>query len=197
MKKVLKQMEQLFGDIPHWFIGGAVLGYVREGRLLKNDDDLDYLIHFENLDDMVKRLVAKFDNVVVSSQAVNNNVVLRPIDGTSVIRIIKFNLNGIPIDIDVGFTIGNSVHNIVKGDEYVINDFPKKFFEKMMPVKFEGVECSMPQPAKEFVEINYGKDWRVPKSEWSCVINPPCIIRDKKRHNRIMSIIKGERCAKS
>lgn len=186
------RMDNIFGDIPYWCIGSLVLGCVRENGFIKNEHEFDYIIHKIDFNKLVERL-KKLGKVEISSEGVDNNIVLRPIDNTNVIRIIKFYLDGVPIDIDIGFKIGDFLYYIVKGDEYKINKFPKKMFEKMAMTKFEGGIYPMPNKPFDYVEAVYDKDWNIVKSNWSCVIDPPCIIRDKKETERIMNmIIRGE-----
>ena len=194
LRKTLVKMKKIFGNIPHWFIGSVVLGCVRNDGFIKNEHEIDYIIHYEDLDRLVKKL-KKVGKVEVSSEAVNNNIVLRPIDGTNIIRVIKFYLDEVPVDIAIGHIIDDNFYYMVKGDYYVVNKFPKKLFEKMIMTEFERGIYSMPDTPLEYVERVYDKDWHVVKNDWSCAVDPPCLIKDEKEAERIMNIIK-ERCEK-
>jgi hypothetical protein len=44
-------------------------------------------------------------------------------------------------------------------------DFPAHYFENLRPVAFLGVEVNIPADAEGYLELAYGKDWRIPK-QW-------------------------------
>ncbi|MGA2940383.1 MAG: LicD family protein [Syntrophobacteraceae bacterium] len=45
-------------------------------------------------------------------------------------------------------------------------DFPAHYFENLRPVTFLGVEVNIPADAEGYLELAYGKDWRIPK-QWT------------------------------
>lgn len=192
LRSTLREMKKIFGNIPHWFIGSVVLGCVRNNGFIKGEHEIDYIIHYKDLKKVIKRL-EKIGKVEVSSEAVKDNIVLRPIDGTNIIRVIKFYLDEVPVDIAIGHIFDENFYYLVKGDYYAVNKFPKKLFGKMIMTKFEGGIYSMPNTPLEYVETVYGKDWNIVKNDWSCAVDPPCIIRDEREANKVMDMIK-ERC---
>jgi len=191
MRKVLKKMKKVFGDVPHWIIGSLVLGHIRNKGFIKNEYEFDYIIHYKDLNKLIENLKILNIKIEISSEAINNNIVLRPIDNTNIIRIIKFELDGVPIDIAVGFIFGNYFYYLVKGDKYRVNKFPKKLFEKMIMEKFEGGVYSFPNTPMDYVERVYDKDWYIVKNDWRCDVNPPCLLEDNEA-NKIFNIIVEE-----
>jgi phosphorylcholine metabolism protein LicD len=45
-------------------------------------------------------------------------------------------------------------------------DFPAHYFENLRPVTFLGVEVNIPADAESYLELVYGKDWRIP-NHWT------------------------------
>jgi len=186
LRLILNKMKKLFGDIPYNLFGSMVLGHVRENGFLRNDIDLDFVIIEENLDKLIDRFKKTFKNVEISSEGVNNNVVLRPIDNTNIIRVIKFKLNGVSVDIAIAFLIGDYRYTLTHDNDlgYNFHKFPRRIFESSKMVDFEGGIYPVPNTPLEYVECEYGKDWRVKKDKWNCCFDPPCI--DKKNSKELM-----------
>jgi lipopolysaccharide cholinephosphotransferase len=51
--------------------------------------------------------------------------------------------------------------------EYFLVVLPKCHFEKLDTIDFYGTKFSIPFNAEKYLECRYGKDWRIPKQEWS------------------------------
>ncbi len=52
------------------------------------------------------------------------------------------------------------------GSTYIRKKLPAKFFKKFEKVKLYDMEFYAPSPVEEYLELMYGKDWRIPKKNW-------------------------------
>ncbi len=185
--KVLEQVDDLLKGIRYWVSGGIVLGFIREGDFLKNEHDIDLGIDEKDLDKVIKVLKKRYgDKVQVSLEAVDSNVVLRPIDGTDIIRVIKFYIDDTSIDIFVHYGKGNKYYFVTKDDEvgYAYHAFPKKLFRNFKKLQIYGRKYNIPNPPEDYLKCEYG-DWKVPRSDWNHAVDPPCIERNiKLRSNK-------------
>lgn len=180
--EALEYCDDLLKGIKYWLVCGLVLGIIREGDFLKNEHDIDLGIDEKDLDKLIKVLKKRYgDKVQVSSEAVNNNVVLRPIDDTDIVRVIKFEVKGISVDIFVHYSKGNRYYQITKDNEvgYAYHSYPKRLFKNLLKVYFHNREYNIPNPPEEYLTCEYG-DWKTPRSEWNHSVDPPCIKRDIK-----------------
>ena len=53
------------------------------------------------------------------------------------------------------------------GFRWVFNVSPSHYFENFESVRFYGMELRAPSPVEEYLEYRYGKDWKIPKKDWS------------------------------
>ncbi len=53
------------------------------------------------------------------------------------------------------------------GFRWVFNLVPSHYFENFEYVEFYGMKLRAPAPVEEYLEFRYGKDWRIPKKDWS------------------------------
>ncbi len=44
--------------------------------------------------------------------------------------------------------------------------FPKKVFENLAPMEFEGLVFNVPNPPEEYLPLIYGETWRIPTKNW-------------------------------
>lgn len=51
--------------------------------------------------------------------------------------------------------------------EYFLVVIPKHHFEKLDTIEFYGTEFSIPFDVEKYLECRYGKDWKIPKQEWT------------------------------
>ena len=179
LTKALKETDKLLNGITYWLLGGLVLGIIREGDYLKNEHDLDLGIDEYSLPYLIQVLRKKYGNdVQVSSEAVNNNVVLRPVDNTDIVRVIKFEVEGIGVDIFVHFTKNEKYYLISKDNDagYAYHVYPKKLYTNFKKIQFRGGEYLIPNPPEKYLTYEYG-DWETPRSRWNHSLHPPCIKR--------------------
>ncbi len=52
------------------------------------------------------------------------------------------------------------------GSLFVVKKLPAKYFKNFTKVKLYDMEFYAPSPVEEYLELLYGKDWRIPKKNW-------------------------------
>ena len=52
------------------------------------------------------------------------------------------------------------------GSMYIRKKLPARFFKNFEKVKLYDMEFYAPSPVEEYLELLYGKDWRIPKKNW-------------------------------
>ena len=176
LNKTLKQVKQILGDVPFWLSGGQVLGAIRDKGFLHNEHDIDLGIFEEDLDRTIKMLKKKFKRVETNNGNIDG-VALRLIDGTDMVRVIKFKLNGIGVDIFVYILKNNRRYAITKDPHigHAWHSFPRDIFENLETVKLYGTTYKIPE-SKTYLKCEYG-NWKKKVKHWNCCIDPPCIAK--------------------
>jgi len=61
------------------------------------------------------------------------------------------------------------LNKVIKGLGYKWRKeiIPNKYFKCFSTIKFYGMEFRIPHPVEEYLEFRYGKDWRIPRKNWS------------------------------
>jgi phosphorylcholine metabolism protein LicD len=63
--------------------------------------------------------------------------------------------------------IASFVINLKKNEPtYRYSEIPTVYYDKLCPIKFKDIECKTPSRCDEYLELRYGKEWRVPKKKW-------------------------------
>ena len=192
LRLIMDFIEDILEGIDHWFIGSIVLGFVREGKFIKNEHDLDYIVRFEDTERIISRIKEVFKEkkqVIFSQESAGENISIRYVDGTKIIRVIKIKFfDSIDVDFFIGHTIEDSMYFISHGDIYAFHKYPLYLFKGSNYCDFEGGRYPMPTDPLEFVVCEYGNDWQKKKGKWDCCVDPSSIVRDKKEFNRLMNI---------
>ena len=166
LERVLVKVKQSFDKhkIPFWLIGGVVLGLVREKGFIENDFDIDLGISSED----VARAIRCCKNEL-------GVVEVREKDG--VVRCIKTQREGIKIDVLI-FRRKKEMRYIVAHCEnigYVYHVYPSKLFRELEEIIFLGQKFKVLSPVEEYLECEYGADWRTPKEYWNCCVDSPSV----------------------
>lgn len=149
MNRVLKD-----ADIDMFLVSGTLLGFVREGRLLGHDKDIDVGIWEDVPRD---RLTA-----VVKASGLFNFITSRCAD---IIRLRH--VNGIPVDLFYHYReAGTCWHGGVKMRWY---NTPFTLAE----VDFLGVSFKVPADHRRYFVENYGDDWEVSKPNFDSTFDTP------------------------
>ena len=53
------------------------------------------------------------------------------------------------------------------GFKWVFNISPAYYFDNFDTVEFYGMNLRVPSPVEKYLEYRYGKDWKIPKKDWS------------------------------
>lgn len=157
-KKMLK--ENLFDvdmqlsrfDIPHFLIGGTLLGAIREKNFLEWDKDIDLgifadkYIYLNDIYNALKQLeilgftVTKFYSSVITLD------------------------RGIRVDIFPFFT--NSSCHYLKLGNYCL-EFPLECLPQLEPIQFCDKTFCIPSKSESFLLAQYGPDWKKPNQNWN------------------------------
>ncbi len=167
LKKIVVVFEEHCSD--YWLDYGTLLGYVREGGIIKNDIDLDFGIKIKTTSKQFTKSLEK-EGFCLTQQTV--------VEGDVTVQQYIFE--------NVGFDIfyyreeeGRLKTNIWYADDYSIPQ--EKSYElgrcslseltfddiTTIPVKFYGVDFRIPKDSHHYLEQNYGPDFMTPNPNWT------------------------------
>jgi hypothetical protein len=140
-----------------WLSDGAVLGAVREGRLLPGDPDVDLGVWHA---DMPMARAA----FLAAGWPVKRD---RPGQLWAVHSGVKVDIHGHVADGDrVWYELSHG---------RLVYQFPARPFDTLAPVELHGVRTRMPTPPEDYLVAHYGVDWRTPRTRWRWDRDPPCV----------------------
>ena len=184
-KKVLEDFLSACGPlgIRPFLLRGTLLGYYREGGLVKNDYDIDLGLleqDFQKIE-ALKDALAKKGFVVYRDCCYTGP--LKNIGSRFLIKFLQ-PLRGIWVDVDLLYQRDGLVAYIedkrfqylyegkeIRDKKTLTTDvigfalvYPEKIFAELTKVKFLGLEIWVPIEAEQYLKITYG-DWQIPKSK--------------------------------
>lgn len=142
-------------EIPHLLIYGTALGFYRDKGYMKHDNDVDLRLVC-NKDKWVnfkERFIAK--NHLRVTYPVGCSFWLDLPEGS-----LLFSIERSPI-------VGLIIHDT--GQEFLV----PALYHKFDTVEYNGRKYNVPSPIEEYLEIRYGKDWRIPDLSWDKRIGKP------------------------
>lgn len=151
-------------NIEYWLSCGTLLGVIREGGLIKHDNDVDVCVNSIHLTGELIRQITNFGFKVKNTYGELQ-------DGFE-ITIERF---GEKIDIFFFYKKPNywyhSVYaNFSKGTydkfDYVFLPF------ELTKIEFDGFQYSIPSNPEFVIEQQYGPDWKIPNKNWSYYKSP-------------------------
>jgi hypothetical protein len=169
-KSILKISRKVFENksLDYWLDYGTLLGYVREGAIIKNDIDLDFgVLNPKNI--KLVDIFAQHNIHLVQQTIVEEKIAVE-----------QYEYNGVGFDVfyyreeEAGL-----VTNIWYANDYTI---PQKVSYKkglcslseitFTPIKtkqieFYGILFRIPKNAEKYLSENYGDDFMIPNSNWS------------------------------
>ena len=172
MSKNLLDLKEVFDkyEITFVLIFGGLLGIIREGNFMSYDDDLDIACFSDTPEKhhwkmrWVKNELKKKGFFIVDNSSCR-------------CKTDFFIRDGERIDI---FWFGK-VDN-----EWIFNNrirYPSKFLDKLDEIKFLGTKFKIPSNVEEFLELTYGKSWKIPKPKAPFLsLNPKEVKKRKKRN---------------
>lgn len=146
-----------------WLTCGAVLGYYRDGALIPWDHDIDVAIEGD------------LRPVRAALEAAGWTCWRRlgtPWDG----HVMQFEHDEIPRTLDLyahyrdGDRIWMAVYPTTGRRRY---EYDAALFDRLETVEWQGARVRV--PPIEYLEAQYGADWRTPRPEWSWAEDPPCL----------------------
>ena len=178
IKEVCYYLIDLFAEnnIKYWLDFGTLLGAARNGEIIPWDKDADVGI-LKNEEKKLLSLESKinkdgfyfvkkpkqgfyrinysktnfnFVDIFTWNLFTNNNSNLSPqTTNTHIQKNMKF-----------GFVHGNDINSTNKS-------FPYYFIENTVPLKFYDKFAQVPQDYEKFLELRFGKHWKIPQRGWT------------------------------
>jgi lipopolysaccharide cholinephosphotransferase len=171
-----------------WLDQGALLGVIRDKKLLPWDPDIDISIWEEDFDKVVA-IRKKFEDIgffveiheykdgMWFSRGEGKHIELakQKREGDFVIR-----RNAQPRNSKLDLFIKSVISRLPKpvffqlrkfGRKYfskppVIFKAPSFYFENFSQIDFLGEKVNIPERYEEYLEFKYGKEWNIPKKKW-------------------------------
>tara|TARA_B100001105_G_scaffold88120_1_gene69907 strand:+ start:1076 stop:1951 length:876 start_codon:yes stop_codon:yes gene_type:complete len=151
-EKVLLEIKELMDELNVIFFlrHGTCLGAVRDGELIKWDDDLDI-------------------GSIIGMNGLGKKSIYETVD--------KFRLAGFEVEVGespghigvtlwkFGITIDWSCYRIIQGSiyQYPASKIPAKLHDDLKPISFLGTTFLVPNPPEEYFLLKYGSEWQTPK----------------------------------
>lgn len=142
-------------EIPHLLIYGTALGFYRDKGYIKHDNDVDLRLvcNKEKWVSFRERFIAENHLRATHSSGCYFNLDLPE-------GILLFCIERSPI-------VGLMIHDT--GEEYLV----PALYHKFDTVEHNGRKYNVPSPIEEYLEIRYGKDWRIPNPGWNKRLGKP------------------------
>jgi len=170
MSKNLLDMKEIFDKykIPFVLIFGGLLGIIRKGNFIPHDHDLDVACfggtpkkHHWKMRWVKNELKNKgFFIVDNSCYRCKTDFFIRDRERIDIFWFDKID------------------------DEWIFNNdvrYPIRFFDNLEEINFLGTKFKVPSNAEEFLEMTYGKKWRIPNPDFKFLsLNP----KEVKKRNK-------------
>ncbi|MEA3295829.1 MAG: LicD family protein [Patescibacteria group bacterium] len=182
-KKMLKDVCEILesSNISYILEAGTLLGIVRENRLLPWDNDIDITITDKN---KKKLLWARWKFWLKGYRFYVRHYKrdAGPFKKGE-LRIVKIQTRRFIFVKDLGL-LDIFIKRPIKHDYYwtigvkkpVLKSVPKKFYDELNQIEFEGKKYSVPKDYKDYLKYFYG-DWETPKKDYNCRTDDKCMIK--------------------
>ncbi len=137
-----------------FLVSGTLLGYMRNGNFLPHDDDLDVGIFDGFSVDTLRSVLYSTGCFSIMAKRSPHYMRLRHINGTA-------------IDIFTHYREQDDYWHAISRTSWHNSPFALK------KVEFLGFETYIPDPPEKYLEENYGKDWRIPKTKFDSAVDCP------------------------
>jgi hypothetical protein len=155
--------------IPCLLAYGALLGAIRDGALIPWDDDLDFLARPEDRDALLALDLAPHGLTVTAVRYPASHLAERPrglrdFDG-GLVRVLRDGRKLADFFLFTPFSDGVARRYDLATEVYWSPhmSFPSFHLDPGDPVRLGGVDFPAPRGAERWLEIVYGRDWRVPR----------------------------------
>jgi len=182
MSKNLLDMKEVFDkyEIPFVLIYGALLGIIREKNFIANDDDVDIACFGDTPERHHWKMRWVKNELKEKGFFIVDNSCCR-------CKTDFFIRNGERIDVFWFLKIDN---------EWIFNDrirFPAYYFDKLDEIDFLGTKFKIPSNVEDFLELSYGKKWRIPNSKAPFMNLNPKEVRKRQKKSFNKQIVPWER----
>jgi len=147
---------------------GTLLGYYREGKIIRGDDDIDIVIHASVVDKVLK-LGDKFKKKGLTLLDCTETFLFKhPTcsnrDGSAckMLRVVRNGHKNLYVDICIVDKVGSFYH--FRNIDAKCVPYPQHLIEPIVPIHFMGIQTFAPKNTKEFLEFQYGPDFMTPRS---------------------------------
>lgn len=205
LKKVVKILRE--NNIHFWMYGGALLGYVRDGKLIPWDKDIDLFVwkkDYGQLSDLKEtfrkagyKCIFKDGCVMLKWKDKNMTIAHYTLDGkiayleklctrNKMGNMIYFGLLCKAIEYGMRGTTKFLKWFLLKTNcaYKVRQEVPSHFYLKLKTINILGVDLKVPKETEEYLEYTFGSNWRTP-------------IKNFKYAPEYIKIVKGKRPTKA
>jgi|ETN01SMinimDraft_4_1059930.scaffolds.fasta_scaffold06072_5 hypothetical protein len=151
-EKVLLEIKELMDELNVIFFlrHGTCLAAVRDGQLIKWDDDLDIgsIIGMNGLNEKsIYETVDKFKLAGFEVEAGESSLNIQ-------VTLCKF-----------GISADWTCYKIFQGSiyQYPVVKIPVELHDDLKPISFLGATFFVPNPPEKYLELKYGSEWQIPK----------------------------------
>lgn len=172
-------------EIPFWMYGGALLGYVRDGKLIPWDNDIDLFVWKRDYHKILE-LKKEFKDAGYVCSIRDGCIMLKWNDMN--ITIVHYTLDGEKAWLEKLCT-RNKFGNIIyygllcktlehkmklstkflkwfllksNGAYKTRQEVPSHFYQKLKTINLLGVDLNVPEETEDYLEYTFGSDWRTP-----------------------------------
>jgi len=153
--------------IKFWLVDGTALGAVRSGDFIGYDEDIDLRVMAGDWD--FSTLFKKFEaDGFRCVKSINRKLYGDMPSGSKLCR------RGVKVDICLGYHYppDDAIVVLAGAPRACVSVLPAKLFRGDYWTHFVGERVRVPNPPEEYLEIRYGKNWRIPaKGKW----HPGCV----------------------
>lgn len=205
LKQNLEKLTNILNKhkIHFWMYGGALLGYVRDRKLIPWDNDIDLFVWKKDYHKILE-LEDEFKNAGFDCSFRDGCMMLKWKDKN--MTIVHYTLNGDKAFLEKLCTrnkFGNVVYygllcktikyNMKRTTRFlkwlllrtsgaykVRQVVPSHFYQKLKTIKLLGVDLNVPAETEEYLEYTFGKDWRTPIKNFKYAAEYIKVIEGKK-----------------
>jgi len=158
-----------------WVSHGTLLGFIRDGKFISHDKDIDISIFFnENFRPAFYEIRKSFNLVSVYGFKENS-------------LELTFERDSIRIDL---FFVYNDQENLRHSAfanftrwDYIRYDYLFSPIE-LVKCKFLGLNLNCPKDSQKYLLDFYGRNWRLPNRRWTYYLDPPNVFQTRLKYCR-------------
>ena len=150
-----------FSNLEHFVFYGTLLGFVREGKPIEGDDDVDILVNKKHFNE-VKALVKTMNFSIHDGEFPNTTNFFLQAHGRIEGTIVLIDFYFYDFDSDPHFILEHWNQFGKVEDEDSILKLPKALIFPLKKEKFSDLEINIPCHSEVICEYLYGRSWRIP-----------------------------------